>query len=74
MAHNLKSAKKYNDGFTPTAAAVAVKVIFVGAGETRRPTKLKALATDSLEKSEISLGRGLNGERKTRRMKEGIRD
>ena len=50
-------ARKWNllkimvcDGFTPTASAVAVKVIFVGAGETRRPTKLNALATDSLAK------------------------
>ena len=35
---------------TPSASAVAVKVILVGAGETRSPTKLKALATDSLAK------------------------
>ena len=35
-------------GYTPSASAVAVKVILVGAGETRSPTRLKALATDSL--------------------------
>ena len=35
---------------TPSGAAVAVKVILVGAGETSNPTRLNTLATDSLEK------------------------
>ena len=35
-------------GSTPSAAGVAVKEILVGAGETKSPTRLNAVATDSL--------------------------
>lgn len=35
-------------GYTPSAAGVAVKEILVGAGETKSPTRLNAVATDSL--------------------------
>ena len=37
-----------------------MKEIFVGAGETRSPTKLKAVATDSLQKSESENSFGTN--------------
>ena len=43
-----------SNGYTPSASAVAVKVILVGAGETRSPTRLKALATDSLAKNKVN--------------------
>ena len=62
-------------GYTPSASAVAVKVILVGAGETRSPTKLKALATDSLAKKVkvkvvlAKLAWAKKGMRKTARMK-----
>ena len=46
-----------SDGYTPSASAVAVKVILVGAGETRSPTRLKALATDSLKKLKLNIVR-----------------